>query len=85
MKLTLKVIVGLLILILLYPALAWAYCLVDDCILRPDVGKWEYHRGTFRHAYHFADGSDPQYDRQIDLCCPPDFRLGYGGTEPKHK
>ncbi len=78
MKLSLKIIAGLLMLVLLYPVLVWGFCLVDDYVLRPDAGKWEYHRGTFWHTYHFQDGSDAQYDRQIDLCCPPNFNLGYG-------
>ena len=70
MKVGLKIVAGLLALILLYPVLIWSYCLVDDHVLRPDAGKWEYHHGTFWHTCRFADGSDPQYDRQIDLCCP---------------
>ncbi len=60
-----------------YPLLVWVYCFTDDYILRPDTGRWEYHNGTFWHTYHFADGSDPQYDWQIDLCCPPYLNLGY--------
>jgi hypothetical protein len=85
MKLSLNVLAGLLLLVLLYPVLVCGYCLVDDYVLRRDAGRWEYRGGTFWHTYHFADGSDPQYDWQIDFCCPPRFNLGYGKAEPKDK
>ncbi len=65
-----------------YPLLVWVYCLADDYIIRPDSGRWEYHRGTFWHTYHFGKDTDTQYDWQIDLCCPPHFRLGYDRSPP---
>ena len=69
-------------LVLVYPLLVWLYCLTDDYILRPGEGKWEYHKGTFWHTYHFQDGSDAQYDWQIDLCCPPYLNLGARDRQP---
>jgi hypothetical protein len=82
MKPGLKVVASLLVLVVLYPVLVWGYCLLDDHVLRRDAGKWEYHNGTFWHTHHFADGSDPQYDRQIDLCCPPYFNLRVRDRQP---
>jgi 4-amino-4-deoxy-L-arabinose transferase-like glycosyltransferase len=75
---SLSVIVILLVsLPVSYPLLVWVYCLTDDNILRPDAGRWEYHKGTFWHTYHDGATDAGVYDRQIDLCCPPYFNLGY--------
>ena len=79
----LLIVVGVLVLLYptLYLGLVWLYCVTDDYVLRPDAGRWRYQNGTFWHTYNFEDGSDGEYDRQIDLSLPY-FDLGYGRPTP---